>query len=147
WLALGGQASASFGGARRAGGEVAARLFQIDAEAAFRLAGDDRWSLLATGFGGLAVVQLAGEAQSSDFSAAEATGATGEIGLSLTPGFGVDRFGISLPLELGYLFRAPRGLVSDQAPVQIDGLWLGASLVVHVGLGAIEKPATVGALP
>jgi hypothetical protein len=147
WLALGGQASASFGKAQREGGAVEARLFQIDAEMALRLAGSSDWSLLASGSGGLAIVQLAGEPHSDDLSAAEATGATGEIGLSVIPGFGAGSFGASLPLELGYVFRAPRGLVSGQPSVQIDGMWVGASLIVHAGLGAIDEPIVAGAMP
>ena len=72
---------------------------------------------------------------------------SGSLGFALVPTLRVDRTVVSLPVEVGVLFRAPRGLVSDGEMVQVDGAWLGAALRVAIGWGRREPRPTVGAPP
>ncbi len=135
WLGLGPYASATFGQVRRDGGTVDLRVVDVGAQVAMRLAHAELWSIRTAALGGLSVVQVEGAAATSDVTERTAVGATGHFGLQLVPAVHGGMFRVMLPIEGGYLFRAPRGLVSDGEPVQADGFWAGTQLMVALQLG------------
>lgn len=135
WLGMGPYASATFGQVRRDGGTIDLRVVDVGARVAVRLVHGELWSVRAATLGGLSVVQVEGAAATSDVTARSAVGATGHFGLQLVPAVHGGMFRVMLPIEGGYLFRAPRGLVSDGQPVQADGFWAGTQLMVALEVG------------
>ena len=138
WLshdfAIGPWGEATFGATTRPGGEVAVRLFQLGAAGGWRMMQVGALSLVAEALGAASLVQIEGAATSPGTLAADVAGISGSAGLALTPVIASDRVGLCLPLQGGGLFRAPRGLVSDGAEVQVDGFFLSAGVSVALGL-------------
>jgi hypothetical protein len=138
WLthdfAVGPWGEASFGATTRPGGEVAVRLFQLGVAGNWRMMQVGALSLLAEALGGATLVQIEGVATRAEVRAADVVGLTGSVGIGLVPIIAAERVSLCLPLQGGGLFRGPRGLVSDGAVVQVDGVWLSAGVAVALGL-------------
>ena len=131
----------ALGSAQRTGGQIDVRVFHIGLGAEWRLVHVSLLSLTGRLRGAGTIVQLAGHAQSDAFGADSVTGGTGSVMLALMPAVTTGRAELALPLELAFVFRAPRGLVGDEPEVRIDGVSFGAGLSVALGLGAPMQPA------
>jgi len=138
-VALGGNLDASFGSTSRIGGDVHARLLSLGAAAGWRFADWSTLALTATVEGGATLVTVAGDATEANYGAESVTGLTGHLGLELTPSFRSGRVEVGLPLEVGALFRAPRGVVPDGSTIQLDGVRLGVGLALT--LGWVQQPS------
>lgn len=145
-LALGASLDVTFGSTERIGGDVDARLLSLGGLVAWRFA---NWSAVAlTGSlgGGATLVTVEGDAKADNVGSGSATGATANARLLLTPSFRTGPIEIGVPLEFGFLFRAPRGEVAGDAPVQLDGIWAGAGLAVSFGWSPrLPPPQHLGA--
>ena len=133
---------AALGSARRRGGEIDARVLSLGATASWRALVADPFTLRLSGRGGLSYVRLQGEATDASAFAQDATdGVTGTLAFVAAPTLRSGAAAISLPLEIGGLFRAPRGRVTGDLPVQLDGALFAAGLAVSYGFGARDDDA------
>ncbi|MEM9693051.1 MAG: hypothetical protein AAGA56_10935 [Myxococcota bacterium] len=140
WLtprwALGGRFDAGFGQARRSGGVVDLRVFSLEETATARLWQRGRIRIVAGAAAGATWVELQGRSFSPTTEGESLRGASGVAAVGLGPEVAFGELRLSLPVEIGYRLRAPRGAVEGQSPVRLDGLFVGAQLVLWVGVGA-----------
>ncbi|HHH30442.1 MAG TPA: hypothetical protein ENK57_19165 [Polyangiaceae bacterium] len=133
---LGGWFEAALGSAQRRGGEIDARVLSLGATASWRALVVDPFTLRLEGRGGLSYVRLEGQTTDPSAFGRDATdGVTGSLAFVAAPTLRSGRAAISLPIEIGGLFRAPRGEVANDDPVQLDGAVFSAGLAVSYGFG------------
>lgn len=145
-VGFGGWFEAALGSARRRGGEIDARILSLGATVSWRALVADPFTLRLSGRGGLSYVRLQGEATDSTAFGQNATdGVTGSLSVVAAPTLRSGAAAISLPIEIGGLFRAPRGQVTDDDPVQLDGALFAAGLAVSYGFGVRDEPSRRGA--
>lgn len=127
----------ALGSAQRRGGEVDARVLSLGGTASWRAWVVDPFTLRLEGRGGLSHVRLEGQTTDATAFGDDATeGVTGSLAFVVAPTLRSGAASISLPVELGGLFRAPRGRVSGDDRVQLDGALFAAGLAVSYGFGA-----------
>jgi hypothetical protein len=138
---------ATLGGAKRTGGEIDVRVFHVGLGADWRFVHVAPLSLTGRLRGAGSIVQLEGNAKSDVFAADSITGGTGSVMLALIPAVSTGRAELALPLELAFVFRAPRGLVESEPELRVDGVSFGAALSVTFGVGAPmgQRPVTIRA--
>ena len=138
WETVGFGASfdAHFGATDREGGDIDVRIVSLGALVAWRFARLSPFSLTAEVRGGGSLVTLDGNATAPGFEAQNVTGATGYAGFNLAPSFQSGHAELAIPIEIGGLFRAPRGRVTGSADVQVDGFWFGAGIALSLGWGS-----------
>lgn len=142
---------ASFGSVARDGGEVDTRLLSLSALVATRFATWAPLSLLAELRGGATLVTIEGSVPDNadvrfTYVADSVTGGTGHLVFSLIPVLRSDYAELALPIEIGGLFRAPRGAVDDGRTVQVDGFWLGGGLSFSLGWQRRAPERAVGGI-
>ena len=138
-------ADAQFGSTGRVGGEVDVRVISLGAVAAWRFMRASPASLTAELRGGGSIVTLEGVATAPGFADQTVTGATGHVSFALAPSLWSGHAELALPLEIGGLFRAPRGRVTEENEVQLDGFWFGAGLAFKLGFVDREPaPSSLG---
>ncbi len=125
-------AEADFGAVMRAGGQVNVRIFHVGAAAAWRFFRGVGVEASLSPFAAFSIVQLAGVSTDAAVRSDSLTGATGAGGLRLGGLFGEGGLRVTAMAEAGALFRAPRAAVAAQAPVQVDGIWLGFGLGIDL---------------
>ena len=141
-LGLGPIAEADFGSLERMGGSVDMRVFHFGGAVSWRLLRSRLVDAALMPFATLSVVQLEGNSSDDNWQAGTLTGVTGATGVRLASWLGPGPLRLMAAAEGGALFRAPRGEVSEQDSIQVDGLWLGFGLGVDVGWGGSDPPAT-----
>jgi len=135
--------AAHLGRTSRTGGDVDVRSFDLNAVAAWRAFPDGPFRFGIELSGGASIVQLAGVPASETYPSETLTGLTGNIGAALLPSIDSGPLEFGLGLGVGYLFRAPRGLVQGGSPVQLDGLWVASEIVVSGSWGERADPQNI----
>jgi len=135
-VSLGGNVEANFGSTEREGGDVDLRTLSLGALAGWRAFESKRFGVTTSLAAGVSVVTIEGASNDEEIGSAAVTGATAYARLLITPTLRTGHVEFGLPLELGYLFRAPRGEVLDEDPVQLDGVSAGLGLAVSFGWSA-----------
>ncbi len=134
-LSFGANAGATFGSTERSGGEVKLRALSLGASAGWRPLETKRFGITTSLGAGISHVTIEGASNDEDIGSASVSGVTAYTRLVITPSLRAGHFEFGLPLEVGYLFRAPRGEVldDDESPVQLDGIAAGLGLAVSFG--------------
>jgi hypothetical protein len=132
-VSLGAMFEASFGSAGRAGGSVDLTLLSLGAALGWRFANWSAAALRAELRGGGTWVSLSGVADSANYQGEAVNGATGNACFALVPSLRSGRAELELPIEVGGLFRAPRGLVDGDDGVQVDGFFVGGGIALSFG--------------
>jgi hypothetical protein len=145
-IALGARFGANFGSTSRPGGDVDVRVLSLGGLAAWRFVQWSAVSLRAELEGGATLVQIEGVSETPSYSADSLSGVTGHVGFSIVPALRNGHAELALPIELGGVFRAPRGIVSDAEAVQVDGFFLGGGVAFSYGWGEHRGTNNLGVL-
>ncbi len=125
---LGGAVSYERGEATRAAGQVTAELLGAAVQVGYEPWRGPRWSYLLQLELGLRHLALRGKDATSGVQVGQARGFGGEAQLGMGPVMRWQGAGAALLLEGGATHFGGRGLVSNEQPVSLDGVWAGAEL-------------------